>query len=277
MTAQTRGSLGPSVLDRRSPLPLWAQLDADLRRRLDAGEFTGAFPAEYALVAQYAVSRQTVREALRRLRAEGVVTAERGRAPRVVPPPLFTQPLGALYSLFSSVEARGTEQRSHVRRLELTRDGTVATRLGLEESTPLLFLERVRLAGGEPLALDRAWLPADLARPLLEADFTHTSLYDELALRCGVRLAGGEEQIRAVVGSAADRRSLRLPSGVALLAVDRTACAAGVPVEWRQTLVRGDRFTVTVAFSPSSGAHVALSGQHLHATSRRPEVVRGTA
>ena len=72
---------GPSVLDRRSPLPLWAQLDADLRRRLDNGEFAGAFPAEHALVSQYAVSRQTVREALRRLRAEGLVTAERGRAP----------------------------------------------------------------------------------------------------------------------------------------------------------------------------------------------------
>ena len=253
---------GPTVLDRRHPLPLWAQLDADLRRRLDTGEFVEAFPAEQALVAEYAVSRQTVREALRRLRAEGLVTAERGRAPRLVPQPQFSQPLGALYSLFSSVEARGTEQRSDVRRLELTYDGTVAARLGLEESTPLLFLERLRLAGGEPLALDRVWLPAELARPLLQADFSHTSLYDELATRCGVRLSGGQEQIRAVIGSAAERRSLQVGAGVALLAIDRTSCAGGVPVEWRQTLVRGDRFTVTAAASPSRGPHLALGGQN---------------
>lgn len=267
---------GPTVLDRRHPLPLWAQLDADLRRRLDTGEFAEAFPAEHALVAQYAVSRQTVREALRRLRAEGLVTAERGRAPRLGPQPQFSQPLGALYSLFSSVEARGTEQRSDVRRLALTYDGTVATRLGLEESTPLLFLERLRLAGGEPLALDRVWLPAKLARPLLQADFSHTSLYDELATRCGVRLSGGQEQLRAVIGSAAERRSLQVGAGVALLAIDRTSCAGGVPVEWRQTLVRGDRFTVTASFSPSNGPHIALGGQHLSTQHPRPDITRSS-
>lgn len=274
MTTPPQG--GPTVLDRRHPLPLWAQLDADLRRRLDTGEFAEAFPAEHALVAQYAVSRQTVREALRRLRAEGLVTAERGRAPRLSPKPQFSQPLGALYSLFSSVEARGTEQRSDVRRLELTQDGTVAARLGLEESTPLLFLERLRLAGGEPLALDRVWLPAELARPLLQADFSHTSLYDELASRCGVRLSGGQEQLRAVLGSAAERRSLQVGAGVALLAIDRTSCAGGVPVEWRQTLVRGDRFTVTASFSPSSGPHIALGGQHLTARHPRPDTTRSS-
>jgi len=251
-------------------MPLWAQLDADLRRRVDAGEFGAAFPGENALVEQYAVSRQTVREALRRLRTEGLVTAERGRAPRLVDQVQFSQPLGALYSLFSSVEARGTEQRSDVRRLELTQDGTVATRLGLEESTPLVFLERLRLAGGDPLALDRVWLPAALAQPLLEADFTHTSLYDEFAARCGVRLSGGQEQIRAVLGSAAERRSLLVGAGVALLAIDRTACAGGVPVEWRQTLVRGDRFMITAAFSPSSGPHIALSGQRLAVPAPNP-------
>lgn len=253
---------GPSGLDRRSPLPLWAQLHDDLRRRLDAGEFPSTFPGELALVEQYAVSRQTVREALRRLRSDGVVIAERGRAPRLAEQPQFAQPLGALYSLFSSVEAEGLEQRSEVRRLEITADGVVADRLGREESTPLLFLERLRLAGGEPLALDRVWLPADIARPLLAADFSHTSVYGELAARCGIRLRGGHEQIRAAVASPAERRVLKIDAGVALLAIERTAHAGGSPVEWRQTRVRGDRFAVTATFSPSAGVCVALGGAH---------------
>lgn len=260
MTAPQQPAL--RVVDRRSPLPLWAQVDADLRRRLDAGEFAVAFPGESALVAQYGVSRQTVREALRRLRTEGLVTAERGRAPRLAQQPQFTQPLGALYSLFSSVEARGMAQHSQVRRLEVVADGVVATRLGLEESTPLLHLERLRLAAGQPLAVDRVWLPADRTSNLLESDFTHTSLYDELAARCGIRLAGGQEQIRAVTGTAAERRALQVDPDVALLAIDRLACSDGRPIEWRQTLVRGDRFTVTAAFSPSAGPQVALGGAH---------------
>ena len=259
MTAPTDATVGAVVLDRHSRLPLWVQLHDDLLRRLDSAEFTAAFPGEHALAGQYGVSRQTVREALRRIRAEGLVVAERGRAPRLVEPQ-FTQPLGALYSLFSSVEARGAEQRSHVRRLQITADGVVAARLGLEESTPLLFLERIRFAGGQPLALDRVWLPADVGRPLLDADFTHTSLYNELAVRCGIRLRGGREQIRAVVASAADRRALQIAIDVALLAIDRTACSGGVPMEWRQTLVRGDRFAVNAAFSPNAGPQLAIGG-----------------
>src|SRR5512135_2048885 len=86
-------------LDRASPLPLWAQLRADLLRRLDAGAFDEEFPGELALVAAYQVSRQTVRTALRELRADGVVIAERGRRPRVTGRALITQPLGTLYSL----------------------------------------------------------------------------------------------------------------------------------------------------------------------------------
>lgn len=251
---------GPAPLDRRAPVPLWTQLQADLHRRLEAGEFTGSFPGEHALAAQYAVSRQTVREALRRLRADGLVVAARGRAPRLADPPQFSQPLGALYSLFSSVEAGGLEQRSEVRRLEVTADGVVAARLGREESTPLVHLERLRFAGAEPLALDRVWLPADVAFPLLDADFSRTGLYDELVTRCGVRLQSGQEQIRALVATAAERSALRIGTDVALLAIDRTATHDGAPLEWRQTLVRGDRFAVTAVLG--TGSQVTLGGRH---------------
>ena len=54
-----RRGTAPRALDRASPLPLWAQLLSDLQRRLAAGAFTDAFPGELALVAEYAVSRQT--------------------------------------------------------------------------------------------------------------------------------------------------------------------------------------------------------------------------
>ncbi|MST33457.1 GntR family transcriptional regulator, partial [Acidimicrobiaceae bacterium USS-CC1] len=46
-------------LDRASPLPLWAQLLAELRARLGAGEFDERFPAELELAADYGVSRNT--------------------------------------------------------------------------------------------------------------------------------------------------------------------------------------------------------------------------
>ncbi len=193
-----------------------------------------------------------MREALRRLRSSGLVEAGRGRAPRVAGSEI-AQVQGNLFSLFSAVERSGRTQRSLVRRLDARADGVVARRLGLEESTPLVHLERVRLADDEPFAVDRVWLPARLAAPLLDADFTRTSLYAELDRRCGVRLTGGREEVRAVAPTAAERALLGLGDGTALLALDRLGQMRGQPVEWRTTLVRGDRFSLVTDLAPGSG------------------------
>ncbi|GLZ54071.1 GntR family transcriptional regulator [Actinomycetospora sp. NBRC 106378] len=247
----------PGAIERVGGPPLWAQVRADLRRRAEDGEFPEVFPGELELTAQYDVSRTTVREALRALRAEGVVTAERGRPSRVVTDRSLTQPVGALYSLFASVRAAGLSQRSIVRRLDRRADGVVAARLGLEESTPLVHLERLRLAGEEPLALDRVWLPAALAAPPLDVDFSHTSVYDELAARTGVRPIEGEERIRALMPGRVERAVLEVPPHAAVFAIDRLGRDGERRVEWRTTVVRGDRFVLRAGFS-ATGYHVTV-------------------
>lgn len=244
---------GPRAVRRADPLPLWAQLHTDLVRRLDAGEFGEVFPSESTLVAEYEVSRQTVREALRRLRETGVVSSGPGRSSRVVPETEIEQPLGVLYSLFDSVSSSGRVPTSVVRTLDVRRDAVVAARLGLDETSPLVHLERLRRSDGEPLATDRVWLPADLAAGLLDADLATFGLYDQLAERCGIRLTGGREHIVAVIPTKAERAELALPEGVAAFAVDRLGCAGGRPVEWRHTLIRADRFSVTADFSQRGG------------------------
>ena len=244
-------------LDRKSPLPLWAQLRADLLRRLDAGAFDEQFPGEMALVAAYQVSRQTVRTALRELRADGLVLAGRGRRPRLADQPVITQPLGTLYSLFASVESAGLRQTSIIRRRDLHADGVIADRLGLEASTPLFRMERLRLAADEPLALDTVWLPGDLGAPLLDADFTHAGLYDVLAARTGIRVEGGREHIRGVVPTSAEQRLLGISPSTGALLITRLGYAGGQPVEWRRTLIRGDRFSLLAEFSSRTGYRLA--------------------
>jgi GntR family transcriptional regulator len=245
--------MAPRTLDRVGSDPLWRQLRDELLTRLNAGEFAEHFPGELALVEEYGVSRHTVRQALRQLRADGVVVAERGRQPRVATPPEIEQPMGALYSLFASVEAAGLTQHSVVRAFDTRADALVAERLDLESSTPLIYLERLRLAGDEPLAVDRVWLPASLAAPLLKADFAHTSLYAELTARTGVRLDHGREDVHAVIPTAAERTQLQCAHDVAAFSINRLSHAQGRPVEWRHTLVRGDRYALTAEFSAGAG------------------------
>jgi GntR family transcriptional regulator len=232
---------GACVLDRHSPLPLWAQLAADLRRRLARAEFGSKFPTDAQLMVDYDVSRQTVREAVRRLVAEGCLDRQRGRGTEVRRPE-FEQPMGSLYSLFRVIEAQGVTQTSVVRALEERVEPPMAARLDLAGDAPLIYLDRLRLAGGRPLALDQVWLPADLARPIMEADFHHTALYDELAKRCGVGPESGREQVRPVVPSPSERRELGLARGEAVLAIERLTWVGDRPLELRHSLVRGDRY-----------------------------------
>lgn len=237
-------------------MPLWAQVSADLRRRCLAGDFAAGVPGELVLVEEYGVSRHTVREALRALRDEGVISSQRGRG-SVVRPERFSQRLGAVYSLFRSVQSQGAVQTSDVLRLETEVSPHAATQLGLPADTLLVVLERVRRADGEPLAHDVSWLPHTLAHPLLDVDFRHTALYDELAATVGVIVDAGQERLTATVADARTRDLLDLEPCAATLFLERLARAGTVPVEWRQTHVRGDRFTVETEWG---GQGLTLSG-----------------
>jgi GntR family transcriptional regulator len=234
----------PTPVDRSHPLPLWAQVLTSLRARLQNGEFAERFPTDEQLVADYDVSRQTVREAVRRLADEGLLERARGRATRVK---MFEHAAGSLGSLYEQVREQRASQRSIVLARERVRDSQTARRLALDADAELIYIKRLRFADEEPLALDRAWLPANLAGQLLEIDLTDTGLYVELARTCGIRDLYGSEQIRPVIPSGADRRTLALPDGEAAFSIERiTRTGNAEPVEWRHSLVRGDRYTINV-------------------------------
>ena len=250
------------IVDRDSALPLWAQVLADLRRRLARGEFRAHFPGDEELRAQYGVSRHTVREAVRRLQAEGVIERGRGRG-TFVRERMIEQPLGAFYSLFRSVEAQGFVQRSVVRHLEERRDEQAAGVLGCAPDEPLVYLERLRLADGEPIVLDWSWLPAALARPLLQVDFTRTALYRELHVRCGVRANAGWERLRPVLLTREQRDLLGLRARTPALAIERLTLRDTTPVEWRHGLVRADRFSYVARWTAQNlgaGFELAAGG-----------------
>lgn len=237
-------------------MPLWVQVSADLRRRCASGAFEDGVPGELALCTEYDVSRHTVREALRALRSEGVILSQRGRGSVVRSG--FSQNVGAVYSLFRSVEEQGAVQASEVLRLETTVHSPAAHELGLPADAPLVVLERVRLADGEPLAHDVSWLPLGLARPLLDADFGHTALYDELS-RLGVHVDAGSERLTAMIPDDRVAALLDLEPCAATLFIERRATASGQPVEWRQTHVRGDRFTVETDWTSGTGLTLSMT------------------
>ena len=238
----------PSLPDRTSPVPLWAQVSADIRRRVADGAFGEGFPGEIALTEQYDVSRHTIREALRVLRDEGLLRSERGRG-TTIEQNSYSQNLGTLYSLFRTIEDQGVTQRSEVRRLNTTTNASVAANLQLAANDELVVLERIRFADDEPLAVDTAWLPKDVAAPLLKADFTTGGLYDALA-RCAAF-----DPMPATNGL--PRKPLpRMWPNSWLFPVMSHCCTSSAPLWPRTFLSNGGRPTsvATVSVSKPNGA-----------------------
>jgi GntR family transcriptional regulator len=227
-----------------SGIALWARLAESLRRRLREGEFDERFPTEAELVADYDVSRATVREALRRLRAEGLLEARQGAGTFVLQRQLDEPILGRV-GLARMIEGAGLSERSRILRAEAVVAGPLAaTVLGCDSQSEALRLERLRMAGGQPIALDRSVILVSGAarRRILSAPLDHGSIYDILESRAGLRVDAGRELVRAVECPPAERRLLALGRREGALELERIAYAGAVAVEWRTTLLKGSHY-----------------------------------
>lgn len=80
-------TLPPPARARRRP-DMVASVLENLSERIITGDFgsDGVLPPEGELAASYGVSRTVIREAMQRLRAQGLVEVAQGRLPRVKPP-----------------------------------------------------------------------------------------------------------------------------------------------------------------------------------------------
>ena len=189
-------------------------------------------PTERELSERFGVSRGTVRQALDRLEAEQRVHRHQGRGTFVAKPKM--DHLLELTSHSEHIRSRGMEPASRligVGRVPAAAD--IAGMLALAEGDEILQIERVRLADGEPVAVEVLYLDArrfdDVAALLGESQ----SLYQLLRARYGVELAWAEETIEAVVAPEREASLLGIASGgPALLLCRQSFDPIGRPIEF---------------------------------------------
>src|ERR671931_509201 len=151
------------AVDRMSPVPLYYQVAQQLEQLIEAGELPPGtrLNNELVLAEQLAVSRPTVRRAIEYLVQRGYLVRKRGVVTRVVHPKM-RRPV-ELTSLYDDLALSGKNPHTSVLMLEtLPATDAVAHALGIDEGTPVVTLERLRYADGEPLAIMRNWIPSGL-------------------------------------------------------------------------------------------------------------------
>jgi GntR family transcriptional regulator len=195
--------------------PRYQQVADDLRAAIARGDFPApdAFPTETELCARYGVSRFTVREALRALQGEGLISRRRGSGTMIQPAAARG---GALHQPLSNVgELLQYARDTHVA-FERVADGPIPRRIAEQLAAPpegrWTHFQGVRASGGEPIALTDAYIHPALAAEAARIDLAgHDTIFRQLERAAGLRIATVTQDIQAVPASAAMATTLRIP------------------------------------------------------------------
>ncbi|MFF9040898.1 GntR family transcriptional regulator [Streptomyces sp. NPDC014892] len=225
---------------------------ADLLRRqlLSGGYADGTLPHESTLATDYRATRNTVREALDLLRAEGLVERFPGVG-TVVVARKYPHGLDRLMGLAETLREHGTVT-NEVRTMGPAPAPTpVADRLHVPPGTDVLYIERLRRLNGLPLSLDLTYIPLtlgplDLGTALLGADLENTDVFRLLEAITGSALGHAEITLEAVNADTHSAAVLEAPRGSAVLMLERlTHLADGRPVDLEFIRFRGDRISMS--------------------------------
>ncbi len=233
------------MLIKHSPLPLHQQLKAVIEDRIATGEWLPGtqVPSERELCDQFKISRITVRQAISKLVTEGRLTRTQGRG-TFVASPRIQQQLTNLTGFTQDMQARGKRPGAKVLQLEvIPAPPTIIRTLQLRTSDQVILLKRLRLADGEPVAVETDYLPDALCHGLLKEKLNGRSLYDVLTKNYNIVPTRAEQQMEAVVCPPAEAKLLGIRRGSPVLHIHRTTFNRdGRPFEMVESFYRGDKY-----------------------------------
>jgi GntR family transcriptional regulator len=242
--------------------PIYQQLNEALRGLLGAGEFkTGArFLTEREVSERFEVSRATANKALSNLVSEGILEFKKGVG-TFVRGGVLDYDLGSLVSFTGKAAAAGKRPSTRVLAFDRVAASAVApavaAALRARPADELYAVERLRLADGVPVILERRVVAAGLCPGLRRQDFAG-SLYGLWTGRFRLDVAGAEQSIRAAALRGREARLLGVPGGAAALEVRSVGrLRDDRPLWWERTLYRGDAYAFRNRLGPIQTARPA--------------------
>jgi GntR family transcriptional regulator len=241
------------IIDRESPVPLYYQLKQLLAERITEGEWLPGdmLPTEEQLQEQYGLSRTTVRQALKELEIEGLISRYRGRGTFVARPKISHSP-DPHFNLTAYLNEQGMRPGWSVVSAEwVPATVDVAERLALKAGDQVYQLRRLRLANDEPIGYHIAHVIPALAETIDENRLEIGGSLDYLRGTGRLKQSYANRTLEAILASDEVAKQLEIAKGSPILMIRRRVFdSAGVPVEDMRAMYRGDRFQYRVRQRP---------------------------
>lgn len=236
-------SVSPSPRIAEGPVPKHVQLRSILVGLIDEELAPGRMiPSERELMARFAVSRATVREAVGQLVVEGRLERVHGKGTFVSEPRVESQL--HLASFTQDMRRRGHQPSTRLLDVVAGRPPEdVSDALGLSDGARAWRVERLRSADGRPMAHEIGWYAAD-ALPNLDSHDLKGSLYHLLSEAYELTFTTATQTVRAEACDPDRAALLQVSPGAPLLVFERTSSTVRMAVEYTISWYRGDRYQV---------------------------------
>jgi GntR family transcriptional regulator len=243
------------ILAHDAAEPLYLQIKGLILSEIRAGKYMPhqRLPSERELSVAYGVSRMTVRQAVVDLQHSGAVYARVGKGTFVAAPKIDQQ-LRLVTSFTNEMRARGQTPSSRLLQAQVSPSAPeIAAALELEPGGLVTTLSRVRLSNDQALAIETAYLPAEIFPGLLDHDFSRESLYEVLARDFGLTLIAASQTIEAALAEPTELALLDIDAPAAVLRMQRlTRTPEGRAVELVHSTYRGDLYQLHSNLEPTA-------------------------
>ena len=212
--ASKQGALEPGHIDVESPVPVYAQVEQDIRRQILSGSLANGsrLPRETELATLYGISRMTVRHSLEGLASSGFIRRTHGIGTIVVAPKEpVTFELSLMMSFTEQLRRQGFETKTIVDlKSVIDPPEKVRAALGLEPDEKCLVFRRVREVEGRPMAITTSWLPMMRFAGIESIDLANGSLWAALEDHYGIHLSRTDNIVELVTVSPSEAHQLHV-------------------------------------------------------------------
>jgi GntR family transcriptional regulator len=209
------------------------------------------------LVERYAVSRTTIRQTIQNLVRRGLVEIRRGKGTFVLQPKI-TQELTELTGFVEDMQVLGRQASARLLDKQIVpASESVARQLAITAGTPVVRIQRVRLADNIPLSFDETFLPREIGDKVMADNLETEPIFSLLEQKYNTALVEAEYRLEAVSADPIVARALGIAAGSPIFLIERTSYTAEhQPVDYEKLYYRGDqiRFVTRLMRKPRSGA-----------------------